>query len=122
MKADLEKLGLVKTDKGYESKSTNLKSSDIGKRGTIINAIINKAEMVEFNEEAKIVMTLTVPDLEEKGQGRTLPLNVTNSKACLGIFGDDFDSWENKMIEIRVESTPYGKEIVDCMRIYEIQQ
>ena len=121
-KVDLEKLGLTKTDKGYESKSTNLKSSDIGQRGTITQAVINKAEMVDFNDEAKIVLTVTVPDMEKDGEGRTLPLNVTNSKACLDMFGDEFENWENKMLEIRIESTPYAGNVVDCMRLYEYKE
>lgn len=118
MKVDLGKLGMKKTEDGYETEKKSLKSSDLGKRGTIVDALITKAAQGEYGDEEKIVLTLTIPDMKEQGIGKLLPLNKTNLKACLESFGDELDNWENKMIELRVESTTYAGDTVDCIRLY----
>lgn len=118
MKVDLEKLGAVKTEKGFENKKLSLKNEDLGKKGAILPAVIIDAVQGEFGGDEKIVLTLTIPDLEKDGEGRILPLNKTNQNACLDLFGTELEDWKNQLIELRVEGTMYKGEPTNCIRVY----
>jgi hypothetical protein len=53
---------------------------------------------------------------------KVLPLNRTNWDLCADICGDDSDDWPGHQIEIYPTTTPFGAEVVPCVRIGAPQQ
>lgn len=53
---------------------------------------------------------------------KVLPLNRTNWDLCADICGDDSDDWPGHQIEIYPTTTPFGAEVVPCVRIRAPQQ
>jgi hypothetical protein len=53
---------------------------------------------------------------------KVLPLNRTNWDSCADICGDDSDDWPGHQIEIYPTTTPFGAEVVPCVRIRAPQQ
>lgn len=56
--------------------------------------------------------------LKFKEFDKAFGLNVTNTKMCVELLGEDTDEWEGRKIKLRVSSTnnPDGK-LVDCLRV-----
>ena len=53
---------------------------------------------------------------------KVLPLNRTNWDLCADICGADSDDWPGHQIEIYPTTTPFGADIVPCVRIRAPQQ
>lgn len=57
------------------------------------------------------------PILYFKGRERKLALNKTNAKMLANMFGNDTRKWVGQAITIYPTTTPFGKEIRECIRI-----
>lgn len=119
---NLEDFGVEKSEDGtYKGKSKkSLKAEDLGEVGDILDGAIMKAEVFEFDGEKKVIAELNIPDLGESEEQRirSLALNKTNFLKLLNAFGNDLKNWENKMVELRVETANFQSKQVPAIRVY----
>jgi len=116
---DLDELGIVKGDDGsFKVRSKTLKASDIGPIGTVVQGKILDKEWMDFRGAKKLGLLMDM-DMGEKESERLrkLALNKTNTVTLLGGFGENFGNWQNKIIEIVIESVEYNDEETSGMRV-----
>jgi hypothetical protein len=125
---NLEGLGIRETETGEFEKTPinpSLKAEDLIKAGVKIGkdtvAIIKNAEQRTFEDGEKIMVSMSIEALEKSkdGENRSLGLNSTNTLTMLNAYGQDLESWTNKMINVKVEETLYKGKKVACIRLYK---
>lgn len=92
--------------------SKSLKAEDL--KGRAHKVTISQVDITEFKENGvakkKLVLTLV-------GKQKTLVLNKTNSRVIGKYYGEDFDAWAGKEIEIFPTETEFNGQLVDCIRV-----
>ena len=92
--------------------SNTLKAEDLKDRAHKVT--IETVDIVEFKENGmtkkKLVCRLA-------GKQKGLVLNKTNSKIIAKYYGDDFDMWGGKEIEIFPTETDFQGSLVPCIRV-----
>lgn len=92
-----------------------LKASDLeGKR---CRAVMNKVEMQDFGDDGEkpvvYFLRAQLNVVKEKG----LVLNRTNWNTIADMYGDESDAWNGKEITLFATKVPFGRKIVDSIRI-----
>lgn len=116
---DLDELGIMRGDgESFKVRSKTLKAADIGPIGTVVRGKILDREWMEFKGVKKLGLLMDM-DMGEKESDRLhkLALNKTNLVALLSGFGENFGNWQNKIIEIVIESVEYNDEEMSGMRV-----
>jgi hypothetical protein len=98
--------------------SRYLQAADLG--GKPINVVIEKAPLETLKskngEEVKTV-------LHFRGAKKSLPLNRTNWDSVADITGeDDSENWPGQQIQLYPTTTPFGADVVECIRIRAPEQ
>lgn len=92
----------------YGSGGKHLKADDL--KGRAIKVTISGVEITEFKEGKKLVLNF-------KGKEKGLVLNKTNAKIVGKYFGQDYDKWGGKEIEIFPTETEFNGQLVPCIRV-----
>ena len=99
--------------------SRYLQAADLG--GKPINVVIEKAPLERLKnknggEELKTVLYF-------RGAKKTMPLNRTNWDSVADITGeDDSENWPGHQIQLYPTTTPFGADVVECIRIRAPEQ
>ena len=92
--------------------SSTLKAEDL--KGRAHKVVIESTDIVEFKENGAVKKKLVLR-LRDKQKG--LVLNKTNSKIIAKFYGEDFEKWGGKSIEIFPTQTEFNSQLVDCIRV-----
>jgi hypothetical protein len=89
-----------------------LRAADIARAGGEVDVVIDHVVVEEIG-----------PDRDEKpvmyfrGRRQGLVLNKTNAARLAGSLGEEVDDWGGQRITLAVEQVPFGREIVDSVRV-----
>ena len=98
--------------------SKYLQAADLG--GKPINVTIERAPLETLkNKNGEDVKTV----LYFRGAKKALPLNRTNWDAVADVTGeDDSENWPGYQIQLYPTTTPFGADVVNCIRIHAPEQ